>query len=127
MNFNLTHLREHSLRKAFSLACSIFEISKIFPREEKYSLTDQIRRSSRSVAANIGEAYRKKRYPKHFVSKMTDADAELSETLVWLYFAYKCKYIDKSTLQGLKSEIDEVGKLLGSIIQNPAPFTKKKN
>jgi len=114
-------------RKAFSLACSIFEISKIFPREEKYSLTDQIRRSSRSVAANIGEAYRKKRYPKHFVSKMTDADAELSETLVWLYFAYKCKYIDKSTLQGLKSEIDEVGKLLGSIIQNPAPFTKKKN
>ena len=75
-------------KKSFSLAMEVYEISKSFPKEEKYSLTDQIRRSSRSVCANIAEAYRKHIYVKHFVSKLTDADAENSETLVWLDFAY---------------------------------------
>ena len=73
----------------------IFEISKTFPKEETYSLTDQIRRSSRSVSANISESYRKRRYQKHFISKLTDADAENSETSTWLDFAYSCKYINK--------------------------------
>lgn len=71
-------------QKAFGLAMAIFEISKLFPKEEKYSLTDQIRRSSRSVNANIAEAYRKRVYPKHFVSKLSDADGENSETMTWL-------------------------------------------
>ena len=73
----------------------IFHLSKKFPLEEKYSLTDQIRRSSRSVCVNIAEGYRKRIYPKHFTSKMTDADAEASETCVWLDFAKDCNYIDE--------------------------------
>jgi len=77
--------------KAFDNAMTIFETSKSFPKAETYSLTDQIRRSSRSVAANIAEAYRKRRYPKHFISKLTDSDAENSETVVWLNFALKCE------------------------------------
>lgn len=80
-------------QKAFDLAMSIYEVSKLFPKEETYSLTDQIRRSSRSVNANISEAYRKRRYPKHFVSKLTDSDGENSETCTWLEFAFACKYI----------------------------------
>ena len=77
-------------QKSFELAMCIFEISKSFPKEETYSLTDQIRRSSRSVPANIAEAYRKRIYPKSFYSKLTDSDAENSETQVWLEFALKC-------------------------------------
>jgi four helix bundle protein len=71
----------------------IYELSKLFPAEEKYSLTDQIRRSSRSVCANIAESYRKRRYVNHFISKLTDSDAENSETNVWLEFALQCGYI----------------------------------
>ena len=78
-------------RKAFDLAMEIFEISKTFPKEETYSLTDQVRRSSRSVCANIGEAYRKRRYFKHFISKSSDSDSENAETQVWLHFAVACK------------------------------------
>src|SRR5881409_2372915 len=78
---------------AFKLAMEIFEESRRFPREERYSLTDQIRGASRSVAANIGEGYRKKRYPKLFVSKMADADGEATETQVWLDFARDCGYV----------------------------------
>jgi len=110
-------------RKAFAMANSVFKTSKNFPKEEKYSLTDQLRRSSRSVSANIAEAYRKRRYPKHFVSKMSDADAECSESLVWIYFAYQCQYISKEELKLHKQEIQEVGKLIGSIIRNPSKFS----
>ncbi len=80
-------------QKAFDLAMLIYEASKSFPKEETYSLTDQIRRSSRSVNANISESYRKRRYPKHFISKLTDADGENSETSTWLDFALACEYI----------------------------------
>lgn len=80
-------------QKSFQLAMDVFHLSKSFPSEEKYSLTDQIRRSSRSVCANIAEAYRKRRYPNHFTSKLTDSDAENSETNVWLEFALECEYI----------------------------------
>lgn len=82
-------------KKSFSLAMEIFKISKNFPKEETYSLTDQIRCSSRSVCANIGEAYRKRIYQKHFISKLTDSDAENTETIVWLEFAFACKYISE--------------------------------
>ncbi|APG65316.1 four helix bundle protein [Tenacibaculum todarodis] len=111
-----------AFKKSFSLAMKIFEISKSFPKEEKYSLTDQIRRSSRSVSANISEAYRKRLYPKHFVSKLSDSDAENSETYTWLLFALKCNYIDKNVFDDLSKENSEVGKLINYMINNPGKF-----
>ena len=108
--------------KAFSLAMEIFEISKNFPKEEKYSLIDQIRRSSRSVCVNMAEAYRKKRYPAHFISKLTDCDAENSETNVWLDFEFACNYINEQTLSALKLKSDEVGKLIHHMITNPEKY-----
>ncbi len=83
-------------QKAFKLAMDIFKLSKTFPKDEKYGLTIQIRKSSRSVCSSIAEAYRKRKYPAHFVSKTTDADIENSETQVWLDFSLSCKYIDKT-------------------------------
>ena len=83
-------------RTAFDAAFSVFELSKRFPRDERYSLTDQVRRSSRSICANIAEAWRKRRYPASFVSKLSDADAEAAETQVWLDIALRCGYIDEA-------------------------------
>ena len=100
----------------------IFEISKSFPKEEIYSLTDQIRRSSRSVSVNIGEGYRKRKYPKHFSSKMTDADGECTETQIWLDFAMDCKYINGAMRNKLYKEYAEVGRMLGSMADNPDKF-----
>jgi four helix bundle protein len=88
---------------AFKLAMDIFHESQKFPAEERYSLTDQIRRASRSVAANIGEGYRKKRYPKMFVSKMSDADGEATETQVWLDFAEHCGYLSNQRQTELRT------------------------
>jgi four helix bundle protein len=113
-------------QKAFDLAMSIFEVSKSFPKEETYSLTDQIRRSSRSVNANISEAYRKRRYPKHFVSKLTDSDGENSETCTWLDFALACEYISKEQHKDLSNQGIEVGKLLNYMINNPGKFGVKE-
>jgi four helix bundle protein len=112
-------------QKAFNLALSIFEISKSFPKEETYSLTDQIRRSSRSVNANLAEAYRKRRYPKHFISKLTDADGENSETSTWLDFAFACKYISNEQHISLSNQVIEVGKLINYMINNPEKFGVK--
>ncbi len=109
-------------KKGFSLAMKIYEISKSFPKEEKYSLTDQIRRSSRSVCANIAEAYRKRKYPKHFISKLTDSDGENSETRVWLEFALACEYINQVTFDELELENKEIGKLINYMILNPKKF-----
>ena len=109
-------------KKAFDLAMEIYELSKSFPLEEKYSLTDQIRRSSRSVCANIAEAYRKRRYPNHFISKLTDSDAENSETNVWLEFAFECNYITKEIYQKLSVKNIEIGKLINYMIKNPGKF-----
>ncbi|MFV8334148.1 four helix bundle protein [Flavobacterium sp. GSP14] len=109
-------------QKSFSLAMKIFEITKSFPKEEMYSLTDQIRRSSRSVPANIAEAYRKRVYPKHFHSKLTDSDAENSETQVWMEFSLKCNYISESIFNELLNESNEVGKLINYMILNPQKF-----
>ncbi len=113
-------------QKAFSLAVEIFQISKQFPKEEMYSLTDQIRRSSRSVCANIAESYRKRLYVKHFVSKLTDADAENSETVVWLDFALSCEYISKELYNGLIERTSEIGRLINYMILNPGKFGCKE-
>jgi len=109
-------------KKAFGLAMDIFEISKRFPKEETYSLTDQIRRSSRSVCANFAEAYRRRKYIAHFVSKLTDSDSENSETEVWIDFSFACKYISAEEHLSLSTKNAEVGKILGSMIQNPEKF-----
>lgn len=113
-------------KKAFSLAMKIYEISKAFPKEERYSLTDQIRRSSRSVCVNVGEGYRKRQYPAHFVSKASDADMENTETRIWLDFAKSCEYINDKIKQDLESKAVEVGKLLNHMIENPEKYTRKK-
>ena len=103
----------------------IFEITKSFPKEEIYSLTDQIRRSSKSVCVNIGEGYRKRKYPKHFSSKMTDADGECTETQIWLDFSKDCKYISQEISDRLYKEYVEVGRMLGSMANNPEKFLPK--
>ncbi len=100
----------------------IFEVTKKFPREEKYSLTDQIRRSSRSVSANISEAYRKRRYSKSFISKLTDSDAENSETQTWLEFGKECRYFEED----IYSDSEEVGRLINYMINNPGKFGVKE-
>jgi len=111
-------------QKAFELSMEIFEFSKSFPKEETYSLTDQIRRSSRSVCANIAEAYRKRAYPKHFISKLSDSDSENSETQVWIDFSYSCNYINTKQ-QNLTTKSIEVGKLINFMINNPEKFGVK--
>ncbi len=109
-------------KKSFELAMHILELSKKFPKEETYSLTDQIRRSSRSVCANFAEAYRKRRYPAHFLSKLTDCDSENSETDVWIEFSFAAKYINADEHKKLSEKNAEVGKMLGHMIQNPEKF-----
>ena len=113
-------------KKAFALAMEIFELSKSFPKEERYSLTDQIRRSSRSVATHVGEAYRKRQYEAYFVSKTSDGDMENTETRVWLDFAEACKYINEGTKLKLDSQADEVGRLLNHMIENPKKYCRKQ-
>ena len=106
-------------QKVYKLAMEIFEISKTFPKEEKYSLTDQIRRSSRSVTSNIAEAWAKKRYIKSFVSKLSDSLGEEFETEVWLDYSRDSEYISILKHDELMKEYDEVRKILISIINNP--------
>jgi four helix bundle protein len=112
-------------KKGFALAMKIFTLSKSFPKEETYSLTDQVRRSSRSVCANLAEVYRKRLYPKHFISKLTDSDAENSETQTWLEFSLACAYIDQETFDDLTAKSMEVGKLINYMILNPDKFGSK--
>jgi four helix bundle protein len=107
---------------AFDLAMQIFHESKSFPADERYSLTDQIRRASRSVPSNIGEGYRKKRYPKMFVSKMIDADGEAAETQVWVDVAQACGYLSEMRQMELRQGYEEVGRMLGAMIAHPERF-----
>jgi four helix bundle protein len=104
---------------AFETAMEIFSVSKGFPKEETYSLTDQIRRSSRSVAANLSEAFRKRRYPKNFVSKLSDCESEASETQVWLDFAYKCGYLVEEKYNDIYQKYDWIIGKLVLMIRNP--------
>jgi four helix bundle protein len=105
-------------QKAYKLAMEIFEISKSFPKEEKYSLTDQIRRSSRSVTSNLAEAWAKRRYNKAFVNKLADSLGEEFETEVWLDYSKDCKYIQDEVHETLLIEYEEVRKMLISMINN---------
>jgi len=109
-------------KKAFELSMEIYTLSKSFPKDEKYSLTDQIRRSSRSVCANIAEAYRKRRYVNHFISKLTDSDAENSETNVWLEFALRCDYISEEQYIELTAKTVETGKIINYMMNHPEKF-----
>ena len=114
-------------KKAYALAMEIFHISKRWPSEEKYSLTDQIRRSSRSICSNLRESWAKRRYEAHFISKLTDADGENSETDTWLDFAKDCKYISDEDHHRLTNECKEIGAMLGSMLNNPVPFLIKES
>ena len=109
-------------QKAFEQAMRLFEVTKRFPKAEQFSLTDQIRRSSRSVCTNISEAWRKRRYQAHFVSKLTDADAEATETIVWLDFCLGCEYIDSAVHVQFLGEYEQIGKMLGAMIATPEKF-----
>ena len=110
-------------KKAFELSMEIFELIKTFPEDEKYGLRSQIRNSSRSVCSNIGEGYRKRRYPAHFISKISDADMENTETQIWLDYALACNYINKETHEINFSKTEEIGKLLNHILNNPEKYS----
>lgn len=109
-------------QQSYQLAMEIFHLSKKFPQEERYSLTDQIRRSSRSVAVNIAEGYRKRQYSKMFVSKLADSDGELAETQSWLDFSLDCGYISAESHRDLISRYELVGRMIGNMIQDPTRF-----
>jgi four helix bundle protein len=111
---------------AYALAMEIFRLSKTWPSDEKYSLTDQVRRSSRGVCANLREAWAKRRYEAHFVSKLTDADGENAETDTWLDFARDCGYLNKAEHARLTAECRQVGAMLGGMLGNPTPFLVKR-
>ena len=109
-------------QKARSVAKAIFEITKAFPREEMYSLTDQMRRSSRSIGAQIAEAWAKRRYEKHFVSKLTDADGEQQETQHWVDSAEDCGYLEKEQARNLNADLNEIGRMINSMIDKANQF-----
>jgi four helix bundle protein len=109
-------------KKKMSAAMRIFELSKQFPKEETYSLVDQVRRSSRSVCANLAEAWRKRRYQAAFVSKLADAEGEAAETQTWIEFAVKCGYIEREFAKKLFVEYDEVLSMLVSMINSQSKW-----
>ncbi len=113
--------------QAYALAMEIFQKSKSWPAEEKYSLTDQIRRSSRSVCANLKEAWSKRRYSAHFINKLTDCDGENSETSTWLDFAYSCDYLTSEDFERLSQLCRQIGGMLGAMLKNPSPFIIKSD
>jgi len=113
-------------QRAFDTAMALYRLSKKFPKEEAYSLTDQIRRSSRSVAANVSEGWRKRRYEKSFVSKFNDSEGEAAETQSWIQFAVECKYLDAEQGRHLYHEYDEIIAMLISIQNNPDKWTLTK-
>jgi len=113
-------------KKAFELSMLIFKATKNFPAEEKFDLTSQIRRSSRSVCSNVGEGYRKRLYPAHFKSKCSDADMENSETHVWLDFALACEYIKKEMYDDFVKKSEEIGRMINHMIENPEKYSGKK-
>jgi len=109
-------------KKAYQLAMEIFECSRGFPPEERFALTSQIRRSSRSISMNLREAWAKRRYEAHFISKLTDCDGENSETDTSLDFAKDCGYLTEAQHANLTSLCAEIGRMFGSMLRNPAPF-----
>jgi four helix bundle protein len=109
-------------KKAFQAAMRLFDLSKSFPKEERYSLTDQIRRCSRSVCANLAEAWRKRRYEAAFVSKLNDSEGEAAETQTWIEFAVQCGYLNRESGRELFKTYDEVIAILLTIANKPASW-----
>jgi four helix bundle protein len=117
---SIRHFRELEVyRLAFDVAMKLFELSKTFPIEERYSLTDQVRRSSRSVCANIAEAWRKRRYPKAFISKLSDAEAEAAETQVWIEFAVKCGYLPSEQGDEIERQCENIQGKIVNMLNHP--------
>src|SRR5262245_3374668 len=120
-------IRKHTdlevYQRGFAAAMNLFEFTKKFPKEERYSLTDQIRRSSRSVCGNLSEGWRKRRYPQAFVSKLTDSEAEAAETQSWLQFAVKCGYLDRDSGAALYKEYDRIIAMLVKMATNIDDWT----
>lgn len=114
-----THRDLNVFKLSFEAGMEVFEMTKKFPKEEMYSLTDQIRRSSRSVSGNIAEAFRRRKYPKSFVAKLSDSEGEAAETQVWLDYAIKCKYIDIETHDMLDDKYDHIIAMLVNMSINP--------
>lgn len=112
-------------QNAFDAAMKIFEITKSFPAEEKYSMVDQMRRSSRSVCSNLAEGWRKRRYPAHFVSKLSDSEGEADETRVWLEFSLKCNYISENLFEDLDAKYDLILGQLVKMHSEPEKWTIK--
>jgi four helix bundle protein len=117
------HIELNVYQMAFSVAMDIFEVSKQFPKDETYSLTDQVRRSSRSVCANIAEAWRKRRYEAAFIAKLSDAESEAAETQVWIQFAVECGYVDRERAVPFYQAYDEILRMLVSMIHSPQQWT----
>jgi four helix bundle protein len=117
-----SHTELESYRKGFEAAMQLFEHSKRFPKEETYSLTDQVRRSSRSVCANLAEAWRRRRYRAAFVNKLNECEGEAAETQTWIEFAVRCSYLDRETGKTLYQEYEEILRLLVSMSCNPDPW-----
>ena len=122
-------IRKHTdlevYQRAFAAAMRLFEMSRSFPKDERYSLTDQGRRSSRSVCGNLAEAWRKRRYVAAFVSKLSDSEGEAAETQVWIQFAVECGYLERTTARELYAEYDDILGMLVSMIHNPTPWLLK--
>jgi len=120
-------IRSHRELKVYQLSfeagMEIFHLSKSFPKEERYSLTDQIRRSSRSVSANISEAFRKRRYPKSFIAKLSDSEGEAAETQNWLDFALACAYIGTTEHRSLYDKYDHILSMIVNMINNPGKWS----
>ena len=122
----VTHRQLEVYVKAFDAAIEIFRCSKIFPKEETYSLTDQVRRSSRSVCANLAEAWRKRRYLAAFIAKLNDVESEAAETQVWLEFAVECGYLEKSAARDLYRRYNEILRTIVGMIIHPETWTLPK-
>lgn len=118
-----THRDLNVYQLSFEAGMEVFEMSKVFPKEEIFSLTDQIRRSSRSVSGNLAEAFRKRRYPKHFVSKLSDSEGEAAETQVWLDYAFACKYIDQQLHDNLNDKYDHIIAMIVKMISKPGNWS----
>jgi four helix bundle protein len=114
-------------QKAIKVSRAVFEISGGFPKEETYSLTDQMRRASRSIGAQIAEAWAKRRYERHFISKLTDADAEQMETQHWVDEACACHYLDSKKAEGLREELTQIGRMLNSMMDKAQLFCGQNN
>lgn len=123
MKLLLSHKELEVYKLAYRLAMDIFVITKSFPKEERYSLTDQIRRSSRSVPANIAEAYRKRRYEKAFVAKLSDAEGEAAETQTWIDFSRDCEYISAEICEKINKEYEHVISMLVNMIKAPEKWS----